>query len=202
MSYPKALPEGNLRDPNTFKGRMFEGGYPISDDVARWVHKRLVPVISANLQQVAADTGIDFLDVQNALLGHELGSRGTHRAGDPIEPGRFYSGEDRSAMEWFRFLTVGGLSSNQGTSKYSQGHYRESFHPNYYGQLQLGACLKGMWRRIGFGTRQAVGCSNRPDQADSLEFKPLDPPHPNLIPIRDPDSIPKFRSRTGYCTVQ
>jgi hypothetical protein len=94
---------------------------------------------------VAQQTGVDFLNLQNALAGHEVCAKADHRAA-PSFSHKANKATNGAEMEWFRFVTFGiGKLGNIKLPQISQGVASESLHPNYYGQLALGKCLNDFW---------------------------------------------------------
>ena len=73
------------------------------------------------LRAAATQTHSQFLDVTDALRGHELCSAAAVQpTGTP----------DEGTAEWLRWIDLAG-----------QGTLTESFHPNAFGQKALGRCL-------------------------------------------------------------
>ncbi|MFJ1704918.1 GDSL-type esterase/lipase family protein [Kitasatospora sp. NPDC088346] len=125
QSYPSPIPRAaENRYPASGWRRTNDGGCPVGDGDANWARDSLVPQMSGRLADVAADRGVQFLDLQDLLQGHEVCSSGASLATSSHGP-------SESGSEWARFLTTG----------LSQGTRQESMHPNYYGQLALGRCL-------------------------------------------------------------
>ncbi|GAA2800152.1 hypothetical protein GCM10010441_26290 [Kitasatospora paracochleata] len=125
QSYPSPIPRASEnRYPASGWSRTNNGGCPVGNNDADWARDRLVPQMSSRLSDVAADRGVQFLDLQDLLQGHEVCSKSTALATSS-------NGPSESGSEWARFLTLG----------VSQGIRQESMHPNYYGQLALGRCL-------------------------------------------------------------
>lgn len=125
QSPPSPLPDGaRVRYPGERYDRMKQGGCPFFDKDLTWAHDELGPEISTTLADAARTAGAEFLDLSRAFEGREVCSNTTVHAG----PGQQPSGR---TSEWVRFVTSG----------LGQGQRQESMHPNYYGQLALGACL-------------------------------------------------------------
>ncbi|HEX6468887.1 MAG TPA: GDSL-type esterase/lipase family protein [Streptosporangiaceae bacterium] len=147
QSYPSPVPPGaQNRYPETY-ARFTQGGCPVYNDDSDWVNDSVVPRISGMVQRVANRLGVDFLDTHDLFAGHEVcakASRQASRANSYKDP---LPGKD---AEWARFLVVFG----------SQGTRDESVHPNYYGQIALGACLAAVY---GFtGAQKTHVCRNTP----------------------------------------
>ncbi|MFE0464612.1 GDSL-type esterase/lipase family protein [Kitasatospora sp. NPDC058965] len=125
QSYPSPIPRSSEdRYPQSGWSRTTKGGCPAGDDDLDWARDQMVPQVAQRLSEVAADRGVQFLDVQDLLQGHEVCSTSDQLAGSAQPP-------SAETSEWARFLTTG----------LTQGTKQESFHPNYYGQLALGQCL-------------------------------------------------------------
>ncbi|MFB6836453.1 GDSL-type esterase/lipase family protein [Streptomyces sp. NPDC056361] len=125
QSYPSPVPRSSeARYPESGWSRTDQGGCPLSDDALDWARDGMVPQVAERLAQVAADRGVQFLDVQDLLQGHEVCSTSARLATSSQKP-------SAATSEWARFLTTG----------LTQGTARESFHPNHYGQSALGRCL-------------------------------------------------------------
>ncbi|OII60212.1 hypothetical protein BJP40_11105 [Streptomyces sp. CC53] len=124
QSYPSPLPGGeSFRLPKRDADRLYKDRCPFNDRDADWAAFTLVPRIGDMLKAVAAARGTEYLDLRDALAGHEVCAAGTTQVGA--------SGPDAARAEWFRFL------DHHDT----QGTLEESLHPNAYGQRALAACL-------------------------------------------------------------
>ncbi len=127
QSYPSPIPRSSEnRYPESGWSRANTGGCPFWDTDSDWARDSLVPQVADRLAAVAADRGVQFLDLRDVLQGREVCSTATAMAAPGSAPSAVTS-------EWARFVD-GGLSS-------SQGAVQESMHPNAYGQLALGRCL-------------------------------------------------------------
>jgi hypothetical protein len=125
QSYPSPVPRSSEnRYSEHGWDRITTGGCPMWDGDADWARDSLIPQISGRLAQVATSRGVQFLDLQNFLQGHEVCATADTLAGSSQPP-------SAAGSEWARFLTTG----------MTQGTMQESLHPNYYGQLGLGRCL-------------------------------------------------------------
>lgn len=124
QSYPSPIPGGeSFRLSQNDSDRMFKDGCPFNDRDADWAAYTLVPKIGDMVESVAVGKGTDFMDVRDALAGHEVCSLGTEQVGQ--------GGPDARQHEWFRFLDYAN----------TQGTLEESMHPNAHGQRALAACL-------------------------------------------------------------
>ena len=148
QSYPSPIPRGAENAyPETYAGRAGQGGCPVYNDDSTWARDTLVPEISLMLHQVANRKGLDFLDLRNLFQGHEVCAKAAKQA---VIANSLKSPVAGDVAEWARFLVALG----------SQGTRQESLHPNYYGQLALGACLHSVY---GFtGTEKQHVCHNSP----------------------------------------
>ena len=144
QSYPRAVPAAdNLRYSGTAPdARATVGGCPFLDSDVAWTHDTLTPALSQALDGVAARTGVQFLDLTDAFLGHEVCAASAQQS----------TGSPRSATsEWFRFVDLAG-----------QGESSESLHPNYFGQIALGRCLTlAVWTSKDVACRAVPGRSTR-----------------------------------------
>lgn len=119
QSYPSPIPNGNeFRYSQSGWTRTTTGGCPFWNVDATWARSSLVPQIADNLEAVAADKGVEFLDLRDQLDGREVCSVSTAQG----------SGPD---AEWARMLVTG----------ITQGEAQESMHPNALGQRATGTCL-------------------------------------------------------------
>ncbi len=120
QTYPSPIPSGDeFRYRQSGWTRTFTGGCPFWDVDATWARDTFVPQLSANLSAVAADRGVEVLDVADALEGREVCAEGRSQGAGPD-------------AEWGRFLVSGLI----------QGEAQESLHPNALGQQALGTCLR------------------------------------------------------------
>jgi lysophospholipase L1-like esterase len=118
MGYASPFPSGRwIRYPESGWSRLTEGGCPLWDADASWAAELATPSIVAAMRAAAAGVGAEFLDLQQALDGHQLCDRRAHPSGPPL------------TAEWVRRLD------------FTQGSVRESLHPNAYGQRAIGACI-------------------------------------------------------------
>jgi hypothetical protein len=128
MGYASPFPGGRwIRYPESGWSRLTEGGCPLWDADASWAAEWATPSIVASMRAAAAGIGAEFLDLQQALDGHQLCDRRARPAG-PAGPSPLQS-------EWVRRLD------------FTQGSVRESLHPNAYGQRAIGACIGLMYAR-------------------------------------------------------
>ncbi|MFF2806603.1 GDSL-type esterase/lipase family protein [Streptomyces sp. NPDC058000] len=118
QSYPSPLPD-EFRNRGDGYDTAISEGTPLYLGDMRWLHDWVAPAISDSIRKVAREEKAEYLDMTSALAGREMRNPQTQHGAAPAN------------AEWFRFL-----------SGVVQGNLQESFHPNYYGQLRLGQCLK------------------------------------------------------------
>lgn len=132
QTYPSPIPRGaDNRYPET-NARLYTGGCPFYNDDSDWARDTLIPALAEAHERTAESVdGVEFLDLQDALDGHEVCAAGVQQSasGDTL-----VNPLPKAESEWARFI-VSGLS---------QGQQQESMHPNFYGQQQMGACLNAM----------------------------------------------------------
>lgn len=124
QSYSSPLPRAADNQLSQIGSGRINAGCPMYDEDLNWARDVLVPQLSASLRDVAHLKGVDFLDMQNALQGHEVCARETLKADLQHAP-------SQATSEWFRMVNTGAL----------QGDMDESLHPNAYGQKVLGSCV-------------------------------------------------------------
>jgi hypothetical protein len=110
-----------MRYPQAGTDRLLLGGCPFLDADVQWGHSDITPRLSQTLRAAATQTHSQFLDVTDALRGHELCSAAA------VQP---TGSPDEGTAEWLRWIDLAG-----------QGSLTESFHPNAFGQKALGRCL-------------------------------------------------------------
>lgn len=97
-------------------------GCPFRTQDLRWLRTIAVPQLSAALREVAARTGIKFLDLTGAAEGHEACT-------SPADPGN----------EWITRLSLDfARLRNDDTGLQA---VQESFHPNALGHQRIAGCL-------------------------------------------------------------
>src|SRR5690606_14936180 len=133
QSYPSPIPRGaDNRYPETSYARLNTGGCPFYNDDSDWARDTLIPALSDAHEKAAANVGgVDFLDLQQALDGHEVCAKGVQQS---VSGNTLVNPLPKAQSEWARFIVSG----------FAQGQQQESMHPNFYGQQQLGECLNGM----------------------------------------------------------
>ncbi|MGB3438328.1 MAG: SGNH/GDSL hydrolase family protein [Actinophytocola sp.] len=134
QSYPVPMPAGkDNRYPETYKQRFEEGGCPIYNVDADWARNDVLPDLASTIRRAAGATAAEYLELRNALEGHEVCAKGVSQSNSGDTLGHPHA---KRNSEWIRW--IGGLA---------QGYVQESLHPNAYGQEQLGACLGHMASR-------------------------------------------------------
>jgi hypothetical protein len=103
--------------------RWWTGGCPFYDADFNWAKNSATPQIVDAMRTVAAEKGVQFLDVRDALNGHET----CHRSSSLVTG----SGPNPVTKEWVRWVNTGCC----------QGDAQESMHPNAYGQKAIGTCV-------------------------------------------------------------
>lgn len=118
------------------------GGCPFYDADFDWAKNTATPYIVDSMRQVASEKGVQFLDVRDALNGHEV----CHRTSTLVGSG----GPNPVTAEWVRWVNTGCC----------QGDSQESVHPNAYGQRAIGKCLSLIYAQ----TSGNWSCRNTPGQ--------------------------------------
>lgn len=105
------------------------GGCPFYDEDFNWAKNVGAPYMIDSMRSVAASKGVQFLDVRDALNGHEVCNEDSSLVTS--------SGPNPVTKEWVRWVNTGLL----------QGDAQESLHPNAYGQKALGKCVQLMYAK-------------------------------------------------------
>ena len=122
--YSSPIPRGaDIRYPESGWSRLDTGGCPFWNADADWAKNVATPYIVDNMRAIAAEKGVQFLDVRDALNGHEV----CHVSSSLVT-----SSPNPVSHEWVRWLNSGCC----------QGDAQESLHPNAYGQRAIGKCLQ------------------------------------------------------------
>jgi hypothetical protein len=122
--------------------RWWSGGCPFYDEDFDWAKNVATPLIVDSMRQVAAEKGVQFLDVRDALNGHES----CHRNSSLVTS----SGPNSTIHEWVRWVNTGCC----------QGDAQESMHPNAFGQRAIGKCVALIYAK----TSGNWTCRNTPGQ--------------------------------------
>jgi hypothetical protein len=121
------------------------GGCPFYDEDFDWAKNVATPLIVDSMRQVAAEKGVQFLDVRDALDGREI----CHRDSSLVDG----CCPNSAVHEWVRWVNTGCC----------QGDAQESVHPNAFGQRALGRCMALMYAK----TSGNWTCRNTPGQGYS-----------------------------------
>ncbi len=129
--YSSPIPRGaDNRYPESGWSRLDTGGCPFWNADSDWAKNVATPYIVDSMRTVAAEKGVQFLDVRDALNNHEV----CHRSSSQVN-----SGSPSSAVhEWVRWLNSGCCA----------GDAQESLHPNAFGQRAIGKCLELVYARL------------------------------------------------------
>jgi len=151
QSYPSPLPAQADFRPGS--------GCPFYAADVEWVNKVMVPRLAGAIRQVVrnsnTNTGFNnaqFMDVSNALRGHELCNKNTQFS-TTAQPAQ-------AVAEWANWINF-----TSGTNRTN-----ESAHPNDFGQLALQQCFNLM---IGVGGTGNFRCANAGPGQVSLSLQPL-----------------------------
>jgi GDSL-like Lipase/Acylhydrolase family len=150
QSYPSVLSRAseNRYAEADKVGRGAIGGCPVYDVDADWARDTVVPLISSNLKAVAAQRGVQFMDLRDAFQGREICARTTSQPSS--------AGPSATGSEWGRFLTGETVT---------QGDLQEAIHPNAYGEKAIGACLKLVYGAS--ASARGYACRNTPGAGTS-----------------------------------
>lgn len=107
----------------TGSDRWWSGGCPFYDQDFDWAKNVATPLIVDSMRAVAAEKGVQFLDVRDSLNGHETCHKNSSLVGS--------SGPNSVIHEWVRWVNTGCC----------QGDAQESMHPNAFGQRAIGKCV-------------------------------------------------------------
>jgi hypothetical protein len=118
------------------------GGCPFYDSDFDWAKNTATPFIIDSMRAVAAEKSVQFLDVRNALSGHEICNTSSSLVGS--------GGPNPVSNEWVRWVNTGLV----------QGDAQESVHPNAYGQRAIGKCVSLIYGQ----TSGNWSCQNTPGQ--------------------------------------
>jgi hypothetical protein len=145
QSYSSPVPRGSeMRYREDFSDRT-DHGCPLWNEDLNWANGSLVPTIALNLRIAAEREGVEFLDLQDLLDGHEPCARTSSHGSD----------KPAAELEWARYVSMGVM----------QGDQQESFHPNAIGQRALGTCLSQVLAGDGEEWACRAGVGVAPEQA-------------------------------------
>lgn len=144
QGYSSPIPRGaDNRYPETGWSRLTTGGCPFWNVDSDWAKNQATPTIVDNMRSVAAEKGVQFLDVRDALNGHEV----CNRASTLVDGSHPVSA---ITNEWVRWVNSGCC----------QGDAQESLHPNSFGEKAIGRCVTLVWAE----TSGNWTCRNTPGQ--------------------------------------
>jgi len=128
QGFPRLIAD-DARYPDTYAGRLLQGGCPVHSEDVAWLNARL-PMISTMrgaARRATAATGqpVRVMDITKVFAGRELCARGAAHV-DQIPPGEVIARAERVQMA--RALPPFGPT--------------EGMHPNQIGQQALQACLR------------------------------------------------------------
>jgi hypothetical protein len=125
QGYSSPVPRGaDNRYPETGLSRLATGGCPFWNVDSDWAKNQATPTIVDNMRAVAAEQGVQFLDVRDALNGHEV----CNKASTLVDGSHPVSAVTN---EWVRWVNSGCC----------QGDAQESLHPNAWGEKAIGRCV-------------------------------------------------------------
>ena len=170
QSNPSPIPDGDSIRVDDLHVKRVLAGCPFRNVDLTWAHNNIVREISGRMETVATSENIDFLNLVDALAGHEVCAKGVHRASNK------FAATNSKEMEWMRFVTFG--IPNTLIAFGSQGSKTESLHPNFYGQLAMQDCIKQLWKEISkVGEKDPIvaSCESNEDDPDKqrIQFTPL-----------------------------
>lgn len=150
QGYSSPVPRGaDNRYPETGWSRLTTGGCPFWNVDSDWAKNQATPTIVDNMRAVAAEKGVQFLDVRDALNGHEV----CNRASTLVDGSHPVSAVTN---DWVRWVNSGCC----------QGDAQESLHPNAWGERAIGRCVALIWPTSS-GNRT---CRNTPGQGTGAMF--------------------------------
>ncbi|MFB9478724.1 GDSL-type esterase/lipase family protein [Streptomyces filamentosus] len=170
----------DMRYPTESYERYTSGGCPFYDEDATWARDEVIPAISTMIRSAARRGDAFFLDVQDALAGHELCHKGAEQA---TAAHTLTSPLPAAKAEWVRWVPY--LLLPWG----SQGDQQEAVHPNAYGQKALSGCLTQASGQIGIGGREFRCTSTAGSAQPSVQTVEYD--------IRASANLHKENRRTG-----
>ncbi|WP_328966531.1 GDSL-type esterase/lipase family protein [Streptomyces sp. NBC_00239] len=143
QSYPGPIADpAHYRYPAETYERYTSGGCPFYNEDATWARDEIIPAVSTMLRSAARRGDAFFLDMQDALAGHELCHSG---AGQATSANTLANPLPAAQAEWVRWFP--GYFG-------AQGNTQEAIHPNAYGQQALSDCLTQADNQISSGGRE------------------------------------------------
>lgn len=162
LTYPAPLAPGGRNRYREDSSRI-GGGCGLSDADATWATTSVLGALNDAVRSAAGQAGrtnVKVLDVSHALDGHRLCEIGTARVAA--------GGDGDGTAAWRR---PGAVATAEWVNdvQLTRPDLQESFHPNYWGQLALRACLRlaynGGAPRGGVCTPTGVGTDGLPAMA-------------------------------------
>ncbi|MFD3662791.1 GDSL-type esterase/lipase family protein [Streptomyces sp. NPDC058659] len=172
----------HIRYPTESYERYTSGGCPFYNEDASWARNEVIPAMSTMIRSAARRGDAFFLDVQDALAGHEL----CHSSAEQAASGNTLADPLPAAKaEWVRWVPY--LLLPWG----SQGNKQEAVHPNAYGQKALSGCLTQASGQIDNGGREFRCTSTAGSAQPSVQTVEYD------IPASTNRILAKDNRRTG-----
>src|SRR6266542_3266703 len=122
--------------------RWWTGGCPFYDADFDWAKNQAAPLMIDGMRAVAAEKGVQFLDVRDSLNGHEICHRNSSLVNGCCPNSVVHA--------WLRWVNTGCC----------QGDAQESVHPNAFGQRAIGRCVTLMYAKPSGNWT----CNNTPGQ--------------------------------------
>jgi len=188
IAYPKDMRYVERTVTNS-RYRQYHGGCGMSDADILWADDTVLPTVNKTAKEAAAaarerfpDLRLVQMDTTDAFKGHELCNKNVYRVDS-------WQSEDRKGVDTWRDRDAADKSEwmkEIEISRIGDVTLEESFHPNFWGQLALRACMRELWNGgdiVGGGTCSPLqGRNARGEPAMKFELKPeltfLDPPAP------------------------
>lgn len=150
QSYPFPFPPSGIMNPIEGDYRFHDGGCPFSNLQVDWLRRTAI-ALNQNLRSVATSVGVDFIDMRDALYGHELCGK-KNEVYKQARKGEGKGEWDSNHLEWMRWIdgvnigtaiwdkTIGKLKESWAAG--DPQVEKESLHPNHLGQISMGACIR------------------------------------------------------------
>jgi len=141
QTYPSPLPPGaGIRYSQSGYSRYTTGGCPFWNADADWANATVLPLLNRTVREAAVASGLQrlqVLDVSQALVGRRL----CEKTVGLLEEKRLSSWTAPTAVDTTEWVARVRATVPTG----SPYQVSESFHPNYWGQQGLQACLRLAW---------------------------------------------------------
>ncbi|GHI10256.1 hypothetical protein AQI88_41635 [Streptomyces cellostaticus] len=154
QNYPSPLPPSDSYRYRETYARYIRGGCPFYNTDTDWARNTIVLGMTFALRRAAEAAGATFLDVQDALAGHELCNKNAQQATDDNSAAHPL---DSQSAEWVRWVSYLRYPDALWAS---QGDNQEAIHPNAFGQLALGGCLTQLGDQAPPGSYSYFLCVN------------------------------------------